>query len=282
MAEVQRDTADRVRIVERNIHFATLRPVEGAAYDSHDNEHNATCIKDTRRELLEEINHWADDPTTRDHIYWLQGKAGTGKSTIARTVAHDFATRDRLAASFFFRGTSPTAALPGASLRLLLPNSSKGCLRWLCMRETPLKPTLTSPQRRSESSSGSSSCNPVRAVPHGVSRTLTVVIDALDECKGEQDVTTIIKLLLQNDGPKTAPLKFFVTSRFEPPIRLGFQEGQGKLIEFPLHGIPQPIIERDIETFLRYRLEQTQRRFSLASSWPDPVKFQRPRADGHF
>jgi hypothetical protein len=66
---------------------------------------------------------------------------------------------------------------------------------------------------------------PVGAVPYGVSRTMTVVIDALDECKGEQDITAIIKLLLQNDHLTAAPLKFFITSRFKPLIRLGFQEG---------------------------------------------------------
>ncbi|KAJ5084974.1 vegetative incompatibility protein HET-E-1 [Penicillium argentinense] len=80
-----------------------LRTVEGAAFNSHANEHVATCLENTRRELLEEINQWADGPMTREHIYWLQGKAGTGKSTIARTVARNLAARDRLAASFFFK-----------------------------------------------------------------------------------------------------------------------------------------------------------------------------------
>lgn len=63
---------------------------------------------------------------------------------------------------------------------------------------------------------------PIEAVPHDISTTMTVVIDALDECEGDQDITTFIKLLLQTDRSKVVPLKFFVTSRFEPPIRLGF------------------------------------------------------------
>jgi hypothetical protein len=55
-----------------------------------------------------------------------------------------------------------------------------------------------------------------------VSRTMTVVIDALDECEGDQNITAVIKLLLQTDRSAVIPLKFFITSRYEPPIRLGF------------------------------------------------------------
>lgn len=37
------------------------------------------------------------------HIFWLSGMAGTGKSTIARTVAQSFAVKGQLGASFFFK-----------------------------------------------------------------------------------------------------------------------------------------------------------------------------------
>ena len=36
-------------------------------------------------------------------IFWLNGMAGTGKSTIARTVARSFADESYLGASFFFK-----------------------------------------------------------------------------------------------------------------------------------------------------------------------------------
>jgi hypothetical protein len=39
--------------------------------------------------------------TTR-HIFWLSGWAGTGKSTIAWTVAHEYHNRGCLEARFFF------------------------------------------------------------------------------------------------------------------------------------------------------------------------------------
>jgi chloramphenicol 3-O-phosphotransferase len=36
------------------------------------------------------------------HVFWLNGLAGTGKSTIARTIARICADHKRLGASFFF------------------------------------------------------------------------------------------------------------------------------------------------------------------------------------
>ena len=63
--------------------------------------------------MLERIQAWSADPS-ENSIFWLRGMAGTGKSTIARTVATAFSKRIRLTdrqrlpdeiclgASFFF------------------------------------------------------------------------------------------------------------------------------------------------------------------------------------
>jgi hypothetical protein len=53
-------------------------------------------------DLLREIYDWADDDDSKC-IFWLNGVAGTGKSTIARTGAQIFANRSQLSASFFFK-----------------------------------------------------------------------------------------------------------------------------------------------------------------------------------
>jgi hypothetical protein len=52
-------------------------------------------------DLLQEIYNWADGQDERC-IFWLNGLAGTGKSTIARTVARRYVELERLGASFFF------------------------------------------------------------------------------------------------------------------------------------------------------------------------------------
>jgi len=43
------------------------------------------CFKDTRATIIDKIMKWVIDPGSPP-IFWLHGLAGTGKSTIARTV----------------------------------------------------------------------------------------------------------------------------------------------------------------------------------------------------
>ncbi len=74
----------------------------GAAFDSFTDELNARCHPDTRVGLLHQIREWAKDRQGKC-IFWLNGMAGTGKSTISRTVAHSFANDGQLGASFFFK-----------------------------------------------------------------------------------------------------------------------------------------------------------------------------------
>ncbi|CAI7582049.1 unnamed protein product [Penicillium bialowiezense] len=103
---------------------------------------------------------------------------------------------------------------------------------------------------------------------------MTVVIDALDECEGD-DIEEIINLLLQTDTSAVVPLKFLVTSRFEPSIRFSFQNVQGKIKRFLLHEIPERIIKRDIAIFLESRLAKIRRNSKLDSSWPDKANLQK-------
>ncbi|RMZ86971.1 hypothetical protein DV736_g5797, partial [Chaetothyriales sp. CBS 134916] len=79
-----------------------LTSVKGAVFDPYDEDYKGECLDGTRVDLLRQIDQWADDPEGKS-IFWLQGMAGTGKSTISRTVARKFDDGDRLGASFFFK-----------------------------------------------------------------------------------------------------------------------------------------------------------------------------------
>src|SRR5436309_5555459 len=84
------------------IDVTRLPTAKGASFDSHMEEHNSTCLPNTRTELLHHIQGWANDKNGKP-IFWLNGAAGTGKSTIAHTVARTFADQRQLGASFFFK-----------------------------------------------------------------------------------------------------------------------------------------------------------------------------------
>ena len=58
------------------------------------------CLKGTRGAILEKIELWARDSGSSP-VYWLNGLAGTGKSTIAQTIAERMFANGQLGASFF-------------------------------------------------------------------------------------------------------------------------------------------------------------------------------------
>ena len=74
-----------------------LNPVHDAGYQVCLNN---TCLRGTRESLLRGIVRWAKDPQER-HVFWLNGLAGTGKSTIAQTFSETAARNGILGASFF-------------------------------------------------------------------------------------------------------------------------------------------------------------------------------------
>jgi hypothetical protein len=61
----------------------------------------ALCHRNTCVALLDAIMAWSAAHDTR-HVFWLSELAGTGKSTIANTVAHRCTDTGRRGASFFF------------------------------------------------------------------------------------------------------------------------------------------------------------------------------------
>ena len=69
----------------------------GAGYRSGNRQ---GCLRGTRRSVLSEVECWlAGEQGQR--VFWLNGLAGTGKSTIAQTFAETTFADGKLGASFF-------------------------------------------------------------------------------------------------------------------------------------------------------------------------------------
>src|SRR5882762_4301669 len=77
--------------------LAKLEPVRNAGYQAG---HHETCLRGTRESVLDGIMRWAKDRQER-HVFWLNGLAGTGKSTIAQTFSGIVAKTGIMGASFF-------------------------------------------------------------------------------------------------------------------------------------------------------------------------------------
>jgi ABC-type dipeptide/oligopeptide/nickel transport system ATPase subunit len=59
-------------------------------YHKFDAIQRATCLTGTRSEILATVTEHLSTVHPETNVYWLSGVAGSGKSTIANTVAQHF------------------------------------------------------------------------------------------------------------------------------------------------------------------------------------------------
>ncbi|RDK47140.1 WD40 repeat-like protein [Aspergillus phoenicis ATCC 13157] len=264
---------DDIRDVAQKIELDKLPIAEGAHFNSHMDEDQVECLENTRVELLDEITDWVDD-TQGKTIFWLRGVAGTGKSTISRTVARKLQERELLGASFFFkrgegdRGNASRfittiakqfmIALP--QLRKEIATATKDDLIVSKSLKEQFDHLLLKPLLDMEMSNG-------QRLP------VVIVVDALDECE-ERSIETIIQLLPRVQESKTIYLKVFVTSRPEHPILEGFEQIEGEHKDVALHEIERCTIERDMALFFEDRLSRIRKKRKLEDTWPGEIKTQ--------
>ncbi|KAH8202717.1 hypothetical protein TruAng_003093 [Truncatella angustata] len=247
--------------------LAKLPTADGAAYNSHADEHNPQCLPDTRIEVLQEISGWTQDPNAKT-VYWLNGMAGTGKSTISRTLAHMFSESGTLGATFFFKrgegdrgGMSKFFTTIASQLIQQVPKITEHVQAAIDADPAVISKAL--PEQFDKLIIDPLLKTLPRASPRQ-RRLLIIIIDALDECEREKD------------------LKFFLTSRPELPIRLGFKAIDGTYQDFILHEVAEPVIEHDIAAYLKHELRRIQQEFDqsnsgdrqLSANWPTRADLQ--------
>lgn len=90
------------RSFEDLIQTFNLPIAEGAPYGSFDDQHEEMCLPETRTELCCQVANWTEASDSKC-IFWLNGMAGTKRSTVAQTVAQFFDEKGLFGTSFFFR-----------------------------------------------------------------------------------------------------------------------------------------------------------------------------------
>ena len=249
--------------------MAKLPTAKGASFDSHMEEHNSTCLPNTRTELLHHIQGWANDNNGKP-IFWLGGAAGTGKSTIARTVARTFADQRQLGASFFFkRGEGER----GNATRFFTTIATQ-----LTVRVSEIGPGIKKAVDADPAISEKALkdqfekliLQPLLEVAHLSALVLLIVIDALDECEQDSDIRAILQLLSRTRDLKPVSLRVFVTSRPELHIRLGFKQmSDGTYEDLILQEVARQTIQHDIRVYFEHELGQIQQQRSLSPNWPN-------------
>jgi len=264
-----------VRRVEDKVDLGKLETAKEATYNSYADGELSRCLPDTRTDLLKQISNWATNHAS-ERIFWLCGKAGTGKSTISRTIAQKLDDDGLLGASFFFkRGRAdrsharllfPTIARQLADLfpdlahaiAAALDQDSLLCDRYLTAQFNSL---LLKPLQRLDRDSFPDA---------GV----VLVIDALDECDNGESIKTVLLLLSKVEAITSVRLRIFVTSRPELPVELGFTDMSDHLHhDIRLEEAQKTSIAHDIRVFYDHEFSKIKKNSweqydELPVEWP--------------
>lgn len=215
---------------------------------------NHTAVPTVPGRQFLQLMAWARDATDT-RIYWMNGMAGTGKTTIAYTFSERLDDHTMLGATFFCSRSEedtknthrifPTIAYElaqrfpsvlSALLDALLKDPDAGT-RVMKRQFTDL---IVTPLKAASDEFAASS--PV-----------ILIIDALDECDTQGEVIDMLSILLHYSTD--LPMKFFITSRPERHIRQVFNRRSPELLSMLiLHDVEKDIVDADIEIYARDRL----------------------------
>lgn len=204
-------------------------------------------------------------------IFWLNGMAGTGKSTIARSIAYSLKEREALGASFFFkrgegdRGNA-TKLFTTISRQLLLKIPGLESLLDEVMRANP--DVATKALREQFDKLLLNPLHDVQIPSTGGFPTVVIVLDALDECERDDDVRVILDLLSRFRTLSKVRIRVLLTSRPELPIRLGFSKMEGAYDNLVLHEVPEAVTAKDISLYLCHCLSKLREDIGLPDDWP--------------
>lgn len=256
--------------------LSKLSMVQGAAFDSHANENEPRCHPQTRVKILGEIGKWAQEPQGR-RIYWLCGMAGTGKSTICRTVSHHLTSLNIVTASFFFKkgdnDRDKSSALFTTIVKQLvehLPKEMASHVKKALQDNPSISDKMLGKQFEKLLLEPLQSCKSLPPV-------IVVVLDALDECEDQVSAAKIIELLPSIETVSSTCFKVLVASRPECHLRTSFAQLECKYHEIllyeALHEVAEDDIRNDISVFLVSQLGQIRDKYSLSNSrlpsdWP--------------
>ncbi|CAE7089248.1 unnamed protein product, partial [Rhizoctonia solani] len=246
------NTVDELRVDQ---HLKDLDPAKLAKFDSKlsTDVSRRGCTKHTRTTILEGSIAWSDNAELAK-IYWMNGMAGTGKTTIAYSLCERLEAGKQLAASFFCTRASPECR----EAKRIIPTIAYQLAR----RFTPFRYSLCQQLKKDPDASSNQLSSqfdlllkqPLLAAKDKLSNNLVIVIDALDECSDPHIVELFLSLLFRS--VMELPVKFFVTSRPEPAIRNKMKpESERTRSILYLHEIERSLVQADIELYLREELE---------------------------
>ncbi|CEL57300.1 hypothetical protein RSOLAG1IB_12116 [Rhizoctonia solani AG-1 IB] len=229
-----------------------MSPSMSATYNSAESAdvQRRSCTPGTREPQIQSLLEWARDPGA-GRTYWMNGMAGTGKTTITHSVCTELDKTGELGASFFCSRTIPECR----QVKYIIPSIAYQLARFSHgFRDELVKALKSDPDacsRAPKIQHENLIAGPLAAAQAYLPPTFVVVIDALDECENDDAVGQVLDLLLSS--PNTLPVRYLVSSRPEPEIYDRMVRRAGARLV--LHDLEPASVQMDIEAYVRDELK---------------------------
>ncbi|KZT50053.1 hypothetical protein CALCODRAFT_229473 [Calocera cornea HHB12733] len=210
------------------------------------------CLGTSREALLDDIAIWAsDDAEDSERAFLLMGLAGTGKSTIAHTVADLFDEMDRLGASFFFdaMGAENRRAVDlfrNIAHALARRHRSFRDALWTELGEERLYTT-----RDIQEQFDIFLLRPARKLR--LCSSVLIVVDALDESGTPEERKQLVSIIRDRLQELPSTFRFLITCREEADIIMAFPESTHFIVVQRLPTV-DPSLSEDILKYIKHSL----------------------------
>ncbi|KAB5587587.1 Peptidase C14 [Ceratobasidium theobromae] len=232
-----------------------LFPSHSARYDSSKAAElkRGPCTEGTHVDVLAQMHEWTHNLGV-GCVCWMNGMAGTGKTTIAYSLCSQLYEERKLAASFFCSRLLPECR----DVNLIIPSITYQLarfsrpFRWALSQAIEEEPDACTSLPQSQFKTLIT--KPLLEVQSTLPPNMVIVIDALDECNNKDSTQQILDVLLSN--VPDLPVKFFVSSRPKPEIRDRMMSPAKQIdSRIVLHELDEGQVQLDIGTYLRAALE---------------------------
>jgi AAA ATPase domain len=249
-----------VLCIATEISLDDLAYAEGARYDPE-----RQCLPGTREEILREITDWINSTDSlMPRMFVLSGVAGSGKSSIAHTIARLFDGVGRLGSSFCFDRNNQAKLRPDMFFSTIardladLDRQRKQALWHVVKEKTALRKTRA-PREQFDHFILKPAVDLTTIGP------IVIVIDAFDESGDEASRRVILSILANRISELPPNLRVLVTTRRESDIDKAFDNNPHVHCKL-MDTIDTNSTNNDITAFIRDSLADVT---ELDEKWPN-------------
>ncbi|KAI1103866.1 hypothetical protein F4804DRAFT_352610 [Jackrogersella minutella] len=278
--------------------FAGHAPFDSGVVQSS----TSPCLEGTQRSILNEIQRWAESPIG-EVIFWLRGMAGTGKTSIALTVANALSKMKQFADA----GQPPRSTFLGASFFFKQGDTTRDNTKkfWptiatiLAESYPDLKPYIAAAIKENSAIGTKAQVEQfTRLIMKPISVLdeqtflpirLVVVIDALDECLERSEAEELLGMLTALDYLRQIQFRVLITSRDDDHISRRFNKIPRTLYHVSTLEKIKPSYasegqKDDIILYVTHTLDQIAQNYDVQHGCISPADIDRlsKKADGLF